>query len=99
MGEIKISFPIVREKTDRLNGMLQGRFADDILKRYTYMEGSMQQSCGESIDAIREVLWDEKHTLTEISGFMKALLTFIQESADAFEDTDTSCEEVYKRFV
>lgn len=99
MGEINISWSLVREKTDRLAEKLQTELNGYVMKHYENLEGSLQQTCGESIDAVRECLQEEKETLTEINVFMNALLLFIQESADAFKDVDVSYEEVYRDFV
>lgn len=46
-----------------------------------------------------ECLQEERKTLTEIRVFMNELLSFIQKSADAFKEVETSCEEVYKNFL
>lgn len=99
MGEINISWNFVREKTDKLTKRLQAELNGSVMKHYENLEGSLQQTCGEGIDAVRECLQEEKETLTEINVFMNALLSFIQESAEAFKDVDVSYEEVYKDFV
>lgn len=99
MGEINISWNLVREKTDKLTKRLQAELNGSIIKHYENLEGSLQQTCGESIDAVRECLQEEKETLSEINIFLNALLSFIQESADAFEDVDVSYEQVYRDFV
>lgn len=99
MGEINISCKLVREKTDKLSKKLQTDLNGRVMKHYKNLEDCIQQTGGESIDAVRECLQEEKETLTEISIFMNALLSFIQESTDAFEDVDVSYEEVYKSFV
>lgn len=99
MGEIDISLKLVREKTDKLTKKLQMELNGSVMKHYESLEGSLQQTCGEGIDAVWECLQEEKETLTKVGVFMDALLSFIQESADAFEDVDVSYEEVYKNFV
>ena len=99
MGEINISWKLVQEKTDKLTKKLQTELNGSVMKHYENLEGSLQHTCGEGIDAVRECLQEEKETLTEIGVFMNALLSFIRESADAFEDVDVSYEEIYKNFV
>lgn len=99
MGEINISWKLVQKKTDELTKKLQTELNGSVMKRYENLEGSLQQTCGEGIDAVRECLLEEKKTLTEINVFMNVLLSFIQESADAFEDVDNGYEEVYRNFV
>lgn len=99
MGEINISWKLVQKKTDELTKKLQTELNGNVMKHYENMEGSLQRTCGEGIDAVRECLQEEKKTLTDINIFMNALLSFIQESADAFENVDNSYEEVYRNFV
>ncbi len=99
MGEINILYDVVREKTEQLTKKQQVEFDGSIMTHYENLEGSLLKTCGEGIDAVMECLQDERKTLTEIRVFMDELLLFIQKSADAFKDVETSCEEVYKNFL
>ncbi len=99
MEEIDIIYSLVREKTDRLAKRQRTEFDGSIKKHFDMMEGLFQKTCGEGIDAVMECLWDERKTLTELSGVMNELLSFLRESTDTFEDVDISCGEAFKNFV
>lgn len=96
MGEINISFEAVRQKIDQLNQNIQNEFLGDIISHYNNLDNVIEQSGGKSIDAIRELLQQERKTLLGVSNFMTELLNFIQNSSNAFEDVDINHEEILK---
>lgn len=97
MEEINIVYNLVREKTERLDKKQKEEFDAGISKHFEMLEGGLQKTCGEGIDAVMECLWDERETLTEVSELMKGLLSFIRESTDTFEDVDISCGKAIER--
>lgn len=96
MGEIDITYHLVREKTDRLARKQQTEFDGGMRKHFDTLENLFQKTCGDGIDAVMDCLWDEKLTLQEISGMMNGLLSYLRDATDAFEDVDISCREALK---
>ena len=93
MGRIDISFEIVRQKSDKLNGQIQSRLEKEMIAGYERLENSLLQSGGDAVETLVEELRQEKNTLMEMKNFMVKLLQLMQESADAFEETDISYKE------
>lgn len=96
MGEIDITYNLVREKTDRLARKQQTEFDGGMRKHFDTLENLFQKTCGDGIDAVMDCLWDEKLTLQEISVLMSRLLLFLRESTDTFEEADLGCRDALK---
>lgn len=99
MERINISFEAVNSKTEEIKAVISKRLLGDIVKRYANLENSLEQSSGEGIDAIREVLLEEKDMIQGIGNFMMELTSFIRDAADAFEDTDRKHADIMKEFL
>lgn len=99
MERINISFEVVKTKTEEIRAVISKRMFGDIIKRYAGLEDSLEQSGGEGIDAIREVLLEEKELMQRVGNFMIELTSFIRDAADAFEDTDRKHADVMKEFL
>lgn len=99
MGRINISFEVVSQKTEQLKAQTEQNILSDIMTRYDNLHTSISQSSGMGVDAIREEIQQEKMTVVEVGRFMMEMLSFIQESADAFEHVDVNHEEVIKQFI
>ncbi len=99
MGRINISFAAVSQKTGKLKVQTEQSLLSNIMERYDNLQGSLEQSSGMGMDAIREEIEQEKKTVEEVGRFMIELLSFIQESSDAFEHVDVNHEEVMKQFI
>ena len=96
MGRIDISFENVRQKNAELMKKIQSGLDEDIIGRYKKLQRSVSQSGGDGVEAIMEDISLEEETLSNIRDFMVDLVTFIQESADAFEKVDIEHEQVAK---
>ncbi len=96
MGRIDISFENVRQKNAELMKKIQSELDEDIIGRYKKLQRSVSQSGGDGVEAIMEDISLEEETLSNIRDFMVDLVTFIQESADAFEKVDIEHEQVAK---
>lgn len=96
MGRIDISFENVRQKNDELIKKVNSKLDGDIIDRYEKLESSISQSGGEGVEAIMEEVYQEKEALISIKDFMIDLLTFIQETANAFEQVDIEHQETAK---
>lgn len=99
MERINISFEVVKPKTEEIKAVISTRLFGDIVERYADLENSLEQSGGEGIDAIREVLLEERDLMQGIGNFMMELANFIWDAADAFEDTDRKHADVMKEFL
>ena len=96
MGRIDISFEKVRQKNAELMKKIQSELDEDIIGRYKKLQRSVSQSGGDGVEAIMEDISLEEETLSNIRDFMVDLVTFIQESADAFEKVDIEHEQAAK---
>lgn len=96
MGRIDISFENVRQKNAELMKKIQSELDEDIIGRYKKLQRSVSQSGGDGVEAIMEDISLEEETLSNIRDFMVDLVTFIQESADAFEKVDIENEQAAK---
>lgn len=96
MGRIDISFENVRQKNAELMKKIQSGLDEDIIGRYKKLQRSVSQSGGDGVEAIMEDISLEEETLSNIRDFMVDLVTFIQESADAFEKVDIEHEQAAK---
>lgn len=96
MGRIDISFENVRQKNTELMKKIQSELDEDIIGRYKKLQRSVSQSGGDGVEAIMEDISLEEETLSNIRDFMVDLVTFIQESADAFEKVDIEHEQAAK---
>lgn len=96
MGRIDISFENVRQKNAELMKKIQSELDEDIIGRYKKLQRSVSQSGGDGVAAIMEDISLEEETLSNIRDFMVDLVTFIQESADAFEKVDIEHEQAAK---
>lgn len=96
MGRIDISFENVRQKNTELMKKIQSELDEDIIGRYKKLQSSISQSGGDGVEAIMEDISLEEETLSNIRDFMVDLVTFIQESADAFEKVDIEHEQAAK---
>lgn len=96
MGRIDISFKNVRQKNAELMKKIQSELDEDIIGRYKKLQRSVSQSGGDGVEAIMEDISLEEETLSNIRDFMVDLVTFIQESADAFEKVDIEHEQAAK---
>lgn len=96
MGRIDISFENVRQKDVELMKKIQSELDEDIIGRYKKLQRSVSQSGGDGVEAIMEDISLEEETLSNIRDFMVDLVTFIQESADAFEKVDIEHEQAAK---
>ena len=99
MGRINISFAAVSQKTGELKAQTEQSLLSNIMGRYDNLQGSLEQSSGMGMDAIREEIEQENKTVEEVGRVMIELLSFIQESSDAFEHVDVNHEEVMKQFI
>lgn len=88
MGRIDISFETVRQKSDKLSNQLQCKLEGEIIAGYEKLEDNIFQSNGEVVDMIAEELKQKKEALIEMKNFMESMLRLVQESTNAFEETD-----------
>lgn len=92
MGRIDISFENVRQKNTELMKKIQSELDEDIIGRYKKLQSCISQSGGDGVEAIMEEVYLEEEALSNIRDFMVDLVTFIQDSADAFEEVDIAHE-------
>ena len=98
MGRIDISFETVRQKSSKLGNQLQCKLEGNIIAGYEKLEGNIFQSGGEVVDMIVEELKQEKEALIEMKNFMKSMLELMQESTNAFEETDARYQAALKNY-
>lgn len=96
MGGINISFEMVRQKNDKLNGQIQDRLEKEMIAGYERLESIIMQSGGDTVETIMEGLRREKQILIEMKHFMFRLLQLMQKSADAFEEVDFSYKDAVR---
>lgn len=98
MGRINISFETVRQKSDKLSNQIQCKLEGDIIAGYEKMKGTFFQSDGKVVDMIAEELRQEKEAMIEMKNFMENMLRLIQESTNAFEETDAGYQLALKNY-
>lgn len=98
MGRIDISFEAVRQKSDKLSNQLKCKLEGEIIAGYERLEENIFQSGGEVVDMIAEELRQEKEALIEMKNFMESMLRLMQESTNAFEETDVRYQTAFKNY-
>lgn len=98
MGRIDISFETVRQKSSKLSNQLQCKLEGNIIAGYERLEKNIFQSGGEVVDMIVEELKQEKEALIEMKNFMENMLKLMQESTNAFEETDARYQTALKNY-
>lgn len=98
MGRIDISFETVRQRCDKLNKQIECKLEGDIIAGYGKLEEDIFQSGGEAVDMMAEELRQEKEALTEMKNFMEKMVKLMQESVNAFEETDAGYHAAFQKY-
>lgn len=99
MARIDINFELVRQKTTELNQLIENELVLNTNERYEQAEYLASGLEGTGAEIIKTTIRLEKENMKNLVSFLTNMLSFIQDSADAFEDVDQNYEEIIRKFL